>query len=251
VSPTAISLISFAFVFGGALFGCLLRTVLPERYLSDDSRQVINMGIGVISTMAAITLGLLVASAKTFYDTQSQELTYVSAKVILLDRILSHYGTEANEPRELLRAVVSGTVNRLRRRDRSRNAQLEPKGATTEVLYDKIQQLSPRTDAQHSIKAQALSIAVDLGQTHWLMLEQQQISISMPLLLALVFWLTIIFTSFGLHCSANTMTILAFLVCALSVSSAILLILEMYTPYRGLIRISSAPLQNALAHLGQ
>ena len=84
--------------------------------------------------MAAITLGLLVASAKAFYDTQSQELTYVSAKVILLDPILSHYGAEANEPRDVLRGVVAGAVDRLWRRYRSRNAQLEPKAATTEIL---------------------------------------------------------------------------------------------------------------------
>ena len=73
----------------------------------------------------------------------------------------------------------------------------------------------------------------------------------MPFLVVLVFWLTILFISFGLFAPPNATVIATLFVCALSVSGAIFLILELDQPFEGLIRISSAPLRNALAHLGQ
>ena len=88
----AIRLIVFACVFGGALFGMFLRGVLPERHLSADSKDTVRLGMGLIGTMTALVLGLLVASAKSYYDTQSSELTEMSAKIVLLDRVLAHYG---------------------------------------------------------------------------------------------------------------------------------------------------------------
>ena len=94
-------------------------------------------------------------------------------------------------------------------------------------------------------------MAIDLGKMRWLMFEQGSTSISLPLLAVLVFWLAIVFTSFGLFAPTNPTVIATLFFCALSVSAAIFLILEMYTPFEGLIQISSAPLRNALAHLGQ
>jgi hypothetical protein len=88
----AIRLIVLACVFGGALFGMFLRGVLPQQHLSADSKDTVRLGTGLIGTMTALLLGLLVASAKSFYDTQSSELTEMSAKIVLLDRVLAHYG---------------------------------------------------------------------------------------------------------------------------------------------------------------
>jgi len=121
----------------------------------------------------------------------------------------------------------------------------------SEVLYEKLQGLSPQNDAQRSLQAQALSMALDLGKTRWLMLEQATASVSVPLLVALVFWLAVIFCSFGLLAPRNLTVVTTLFLCALSVSAAIFLVLEMYTPYGGLVQISSAPLRNALEHLGK
>jgi hypothetical protein len=244
----AIRLIVLACVFGAALIGMFLRTVLPEQHLSADSKDTVRLGIGVISTMAALVLGLLVASAKNFYDAQSSELTQMSANVILLDRVLAHYGPEAKEARDLLRGAVARTLNLIWHQDHS---EMVPTATGGEVLYDKIQALSPKNDAQHALQAQASSMAIDLGKLRWLMFEQGSTSISLPLLWMLVFWLVIVFTSFGLFAPNNSTVIATLFLCALSVSGAIFLILEMYTPFRGLMQISSAPLRNALAHLGQ
>jgi hypothetical protein len=244
----AIRLIVLACVFGAALIGMFLRAVLPEQHLSADSKDTVRLGIGVISTMAALVLGLLVASAKNFYDAQSSELTQMSANVILLDRVLAHYGPEAKEARDLLRGAVGRTLNLIWHQDHS---EMVPTATGGEVLYDKIQALSPKNDAQHALQAQASSMAIDLGKLRWLMFEQGSTSISLPLLWMLVFWLVIVFTSFGLFAPSNPTVIATLFLCALSVSGAIFLILEMYTPFGGLMQISSAPLRNALAHLGE
>jgi hypothetical protein len=201
--------------------------------------------MGLVATMAALVLGLLTASAKLSLDTQNVELTDMSSRVVLLDRVLAHYGPEARETRSELRSSVVYTLDTLFSKDASQLG--STKG---ELLYDQIQGLSPKDDTQRSIQAQALSIVLALGQTRWLIAEQRVNSISVPLLVVLIFWLTIIFISFGLFAPRNVTVFVSLLVSALSVSGAIFLILEMYSPYRGLIHVSSAPLRTALTLLG-
>jgi hypothetical protein len=250
LSSLDISLVTLAVVFGGALLGIALRAVLPENQLNAESREVVKLGVGLIATMAALVLGLLIASAKSSFDMQNAELTDMSSKVVLLDRILAHYGPDAKEARDVLRRSVVGALDSLSTETIAIPSQSgsSPNG---EVLYDKIQGLSPKDDAQRSMQAQALSIMVGVGQTRWLLAAQKGSSVSVPMLVVLVAWLTIIFISFGLFAPRNVTVVASLLVSALSVSGAIFLILEMYSPYAGLIHVSGAPLRAALAHLGQ
>jgi Protein of unknown function (DUF4239) len=165
----------------------------------------------------------------------------------LLDRALALYGPETKEARNLLRGAVARILDQM-----WSSASLSvPTAAGGEILYEKIQGLSPKNDTQRSLQGQALSMAVDLGKTRWLMYEQATTSVSMPLVVVLVCWLTAIFISFGLFAPFNGTVVASLFVSALSVSGAIFLILEMYTPYAGVIQLSSAPLRAALAHLGQ
>ena len=250
MSSTIISLIVFACVFGGALLGILLHAVLPQHHLAADSKDIVKLGVGLVGTMAALVLGLLVASAKGSYDNQSAELTQMSANIALLDRGLALYGPETKETRALLRGAVVRILDQMWSKDGASSSPMAaPSGG--EILYEKIQGLSPKNDTQRSIQSQVMSIAVDIGKTRWLMYAQQATSVSMPLLVVLVIWLTVIFISFGLFAPFNATVVSSLLVSALSVSGAIFLILEMYSPYSGLIQISSAPLRAALAHLGQ
>lgn len=248
MSSITVSLIVFACVFGGALLGIFLHAVLPQHHLGADSKDIVKLGMGLVGTMAALVLGLLVASAKGSYDTQSAELTQMSANIALLDRFLAFYGPETKETRAVLRGAVARVLDQMWSKNSS-GALPPPTGG--EILYDKIQKLSPKSDSQRSIQSQALSIAIDIGKTRWLMYEQATTTVSMPLLVVLVLWLTVIFISFGLFAPSNGTVIASLFVSALSVSGAIFLILEMYGPYAGLIQISSAPLRAALAHLGQ
>jgi hypothetical protein len=250
MSSIAISLITFAVVFGGALLGVALRASLPQNHLSDESKDAVKLGMGLIATMAALVLGLLIASAKSSFDMQNSELTEMSSRIVLIDRILAHYGPETKEARDELRSSVVRVLDLLSSNDVAGRAQFRS-SFSGEALYDEIQGLSPKDDAQRSIQAQALSILVGLGQTRWLLAEQSVSSVSAPLLIVLIFWLTILFISFGLFAPRNATVVVSLLVSALSVSGAIFLILEMYSPYAGLIRVSSAPLRTALTHLGQ
>jgi hypothetical protein len=249
MSSVTISLIVFACVFGGSLLGIYLHAVLPQHHLSADTRDVVKLGMGLVGTMAALVLGLLVASAKGSYDAQGAELTQMSANVALLDRILAVYGPETKEARDLLRGAVSRLHDQLWSKDDSSPMARPPAGG--EIVYEQIQGLAPKNDAQRSLQGQALSIAMGLEKTRWLMYEQTATSVSIPLLVVLVLWLTFIFISFGLFAPFNGTVISSLFVSALSVSGAILLTLEMYEPYAGLIQISGAPLRAALAHLGQ
>jgi hypothetical protein len=249
MSSLEISLVTLAVVFGGALLGMALRAGLPQNELSAESREVVKLGMGLIATMAALVLGLLIASAKSSFDTQNSELMEMSSKVVLLDRVLAHYGPEAKEARDVLRSSVVDALNLLS----SKVGDVSPRygsSANGEVLYDKIQGLSPKDDVRRSIQAQAMNIMMGLGQTRWLLAAQTGNSVSVPMLVVLVAWLTIIFISFGLFAPRNVTVVVSLLVSALSVSGAIFLILEMYSPYAGLIHVSGAPLRAALEHLG-
>lgn len=243
--------ITFAFAFGGSLLGMLLRTALPEHHRNSDSKDAVKVTMALVSTMSALALGSLIASAKLSYDTQKNELTEMSSKVILLDRVLAHYGPEAKDARDALRNSVVGAIEQMWSKDRTGLSQSEPVSAGPEALYDKVQMLAPQKDAQRSTQSQALNLVIGLGQTRWLMYEQRASSGSVPMLMVLIFWLTALFISFGLFAPRNATVYITLLVSAMSVSFAIFLILELNNPYVGVIRISDAPLRSALAHLGQ
>jgi Protein of unknown function (DUF4239) len=251
MSSLTIGSIVFACLFVGALLGMFIRTILPAHHLSPESKDVVKVAMGLIGTMGALLLGLLVASAKNTYDTEKTAFTQMSSKIIFLDRVMAHYGPETKESRDLLRRAVVRVLNQIWPQDSSRPAELDPTAAGAEVIIDKMQALAPQNDAQRALKGQALSIIADLGQTRWLMFEQSGGSVSMALVVVVVFWLTILFVSFGLYAPPNTTVIAALFVCALSVSGALFLILELDHPFEGLIQIPSTPLRNALAHLGR
>jgi hypothetical protein len=168
--------------------------------------------------------------------------------IVLLDRALAHYGPETKEARDLLRRAAA---QELHRTWQNGTAKFDPTAAGAEILFDKIQELGPQTDVQRSLKAQLLTMVINLGQTRWLLFEQSGSSIPIPFLVVLVFWLSLIFASFGLFAPPNATVVVALLLGALSVSGAIFLILELDLPFEGLIPISDEPLRKALAHLGQ
>jgi hypothetical protein len=251
MSSITISLIMFACVFGGALLGILLHAVLPQHHLSNETKDIVKLGMGLVGTMAALVLGLLVASAKGSYDTQAAELTQLAANISLLDRVLVHYGPETKEIRDFLRNSVARVVDQIWPKDGPSATPAPPQAAGGEILYDKIQALSPKSDVQRAVQSQALSIAMDTGKLRQLMFAQATAAVSIPLLVVLVLWLTVIFISFGLFAPFNATVVATLFVSALSVSGAIFLLLEMYTPYSGVIAISSAPLRATLAQLAK
>jgi Protein of unknown function (DUF4239) len=251
VSSIAIGCIVFACVFGGALLGMFARHVVPAHHLSADSKDVVKLGIALIATMAALVLSLLIASAKSTYDTRSNQLLQISADIILLDRVLARYGPETKDARTLLKQSMAAAIERFWPADPGRRATIGSGTSSVEALFDKLQDLSPQNETQRALLSQALTMALDLARTRVLLFEQLRSSIPLPFLVVLVFWLAIIFASFGLFAPTNATVIATFFVCALSVSGAVFLILELDRSFEGFVQVSSAPLRAALSQLGQ
>ena len=240
----------FGCIFGGAILGMALRSVIPEQHMDNETKEVVKLGVGLVGTMAALLLGLLVASAKSAYDTRSSELTQMAANAILLDRSFAHYGPEASEVRGILKVAVSRMIAQFWPADSHENSSIPAIGGN-EILFDKLQELAPRSDAQRVIQSQAESLLVNIGQTRLLLFAQTGSSISTPFLVVVVFWLSMLFVSFGLFAPRNATAIVTLLVAAISVAGALYLILELDHPFSGFIQISSAPLRNALAVIGK
>ena len=253
MSAMAIVWIVFGCVFGGALAGMVLRRALPEHHLSQDSKDVVKLGAGLIATMAALVLSLLISSAKSSFDLMDSELVQNAARAISLDRALADYGPETKEIRDLLKRSYAARIQLLFPGDKSEGATLDSpeQVVRTENIRAKLWDLSLQNDAQRGLRSQALEISGEMSTTRWLLLLQKDKPIPMTLLIVLVSWLAIIFAAFGLFAPRNAMVVAALFVCALSVSGAILLILEMNSPFAGLMKVSSAPMRDALAHLGQ
>jgi hypothetical protein len=251
VSPMAIGWIVFALVFGSALLAMFVHSALPEEHLSGDSKDVVKLGIALIATMSALVLSLLVASAKSAFDTRSNQLVEASADMILLDRALARYGPETKEARSLLLRSVASTIERFWPAEGAKRIAIDPAASPVDALYNKIETLSPQSDLQRSMQSQALTLAGAVARTRLLLFEHLGTSIPIPFLVVLVFWLCIIFASFGLFAPRNATVITVLCVCALSVAGAIFLILELDRSFEGLLQVSDAPLRAALAQLGR
>jgi len=253
VTPIQIALIVFGCVSGGVLLGMFLRVVLPEHHLSEDSKDVIKLGMGLIATMAALVIGLVIATAKSSYDTQNAAIKTTAARVVLLDHMLANYGPETKEARELLRLTIAFRLKAVWPEDRSQPARLGAPEALSAAqgIETRILQLSPRNDVQRWLQSETLRISSDILQTRSLVLESLGSSVPMLFLVVVVFWLTIIFGSFGLLAPRNATVVAVLFLSALSIAGSIFLILEMDQPFQGLMKISSAPFRHALSQLGQ
>jgi Protein of unknown function (DUF4239) len=254
MSSVVISGIVFACLFGGALLGMIVRALLPEKHLCTETKDVIKLGMGLIGTMTALVLGLLIASAKSSFDAQRNGMAQLAGNVILLDRALAFYGPDAKDVREELRVSVADFIQRMWPEEDAPAGLAQPNStdaARYARLVEKIQGLKPEKDAQRVWQNQAVKTATDIGAARWLMFAQQGRSIPTPFLVLMVAWLTLILANFALLAPRNVMATLTLMVCALAISSAIFLILELDQPFGGIIQVSSTPLRNALAQLGR
>ena len=253
MSPLTISLLCLVCIFCGALIGLYIRKALPQHHLSDTTWDSIKIGTGLIATLTALVLGLLVSSAKSSFDTMSAEITQAGSKIMLLDRILSRYGQEAQPVRNELRRCLSTAIE-LIIPDAKKAASSTPafaQRAGLQDVHDMLRRLTPQNEYQRLIREQSLGLIAGLTETRWLIIAQRYESIPTPFLVILVLWLTVFFMCFGMLSEANATVITVMFVCAVSVTGAILLVLEMNDPVSGLIKVSIEPLRFALTQLGQ
>lgn len=244
-----IFLVTFVSIALGGALGMLVRIRLPQAHLS-ESKEVIRLGAGLMGTVAALVLGLMIASAKNSFDTQIANVRQLAANIILLDELLEQYGPETSEARIMIRRAAAITVQRIWRENTGadRAETFSPSAAATQFFLT-VESLSPKNDLQRAIKPRILEVGADLARTRLLMFVHVDNPVPAPLLAIMILWLTVIFASFTLFSDANVVVATASLIYALAVSSALFLIVDMSQPFTGLMKIPNEPLKHVLPQL--
>ncbi|HEV7398525.1 MAG TPA: hypothetical protein VGN86_18575 [Pyrinomonadaceae bacterium] len=253
MNSAVIAVIVFACVFGSAVLGLSLGRALPDRHLNHDAREIVKLATGLIATLSALVLGLLVSSAKGTFDQVNHELTQNAVRIIVLDRALAQYGPEAKEVRATINAsyvestslVMSGNEAEQKRWESAEGV------ARVESIQAAIRALAPKNEAQKELQLRAIQASNEIASSRWFLIVQREGTISIPLLVIMVFWLSVIFAAWGVFSPRNLVVVVALLAASISVAGATFLILEMDTPLTGWIRVSSVPIQKAISHLGQ
>jgi hypothetical protein len=243
----------FLCLFGAAMFGMWLRSRLPDHHLSAESKDAIRLATAVVGTLSALALGLLIASAKSTYDSAETELKTSVGRVLLLDRVMAHYGRETAQARSLLRQLVMARVEQGWGYAANDEAAMDiaVDNAGIEPVQDLLRSLSPATDAQRWLQSRALEVSGQIAAAHWMLVETGSEGLPWAFLTILVFWLALLFATFGLLAPGNATIVVTLLVCSLSVAGAVFLVVDMAGPYLGLIYVSDAPLRAALDELGR
>lgn len=254
------SSVRFAFlvataVFVAGLIGLALQRLLPERHTTGGSRDMVGAIVGLLTLLCAVVTGLLIWTAYGVYSGQNTQIQSVASKVMELDLALSDYGPETNAARAQLRDTLGKTIDQVWSASESDSnfaansfaAAIRNLRAREKVLAA----LHPSNDEQKQALAAATSASDALGQARMQMSFALSAPVSYPLLLTVVGWVVCLFCGFGLMARVTLTSVVALAVGAIAVASAVLLILELSSPYSGLFRASSAPLEQALAVMGK
>ena len=236
-------------IFLGGVGGLFLHRVLPQGHLTRDTQDVIKLGSGMLSVLASLVLGLLIATAKTSYDATDLAIRNYAAELALLNETLRDYGGVASVPKDLLRDYTRGFLREGWPREGKRSVigTDEQTRLLLEHVRESIRALKPVDTEQIALQEQAVGINMNLLRQRWVLIEHQGASVQRVVLIVLVSWVTVIFASFGLNAPRNGTVVMAFLICALAIGGSIFLILEMDRPLDGVMRISSWPVENVLA----
>jgi hypothetical protein len=244
--PLATTALVFSLIFLGSLAGMALRKALPQEHFGSDAKDTVRLAIGLIVTMTSLVLGMLVSSAKAYYDGQKNQVAVMASQVVILDDLLTRYGPEADTARMLARLQVEQAVDRIWPKEKSQLFQLKPQDNERRVEAE-LRMLTPKDDEQATTKNQIASAISEVKKTYWLMfLQSEQTSISVPLLIVVTLWLVTIFISFGVFAPPNATVIVTLVICAMAASAAIFIIMEMYAPFSGIMKISPAAIHDAL-----
>jgi hypothetical protein len=250
--PIAAAGVIFVFVSAGAAAGMALQRLQPDYHRSDASKDIVKAVLGLLGTMTALILSLLIAAAHGFYDTQRSEIQQLSVDVLMLDDALTRYGPAADPVRARLRTALEALVDRMSPAgDMAAAPRLTASRIGVADVLDAIGGLTPATEAQHLQAARAESLAQDIASTRLLIHEQRTTAFPVPLAVILLCWLVVLFVGFGLFAPLNATVIGALGIGAFSVSAAMLLMLSMSHPYGGLMGVSDRPLRLAVAQIGQ
>lgn len=248
--------------------GLYIRPLLSERHRSNETMDLVRLVTTMLVTFAALVLGLLTTSVKGAQDTVNADLRGFGVMIMRLDGALHEYGPQTEPVRAELRrytaAVIASTwpgeprppgsdypVDPQRASRDEDDLESPALGEMLAGIEHAIRRLQPTDAIQRKLADDCLRDFQRLDERRWKLIEEASSSISMPFYVVLVFWLAVVFASFGL-CAPRNMLVYAILTLgAVSVASAIFVILVYDTPFTGIFAVSSGPLRAALAHLAR
>jgi hypothetical protein len=251
LTPVNVGLIVFAIILMGAFAGWAANEYLPSHQLTEATRSLVTVSMAIVATISALVLGLLISNANASFVTHASEVTALSADILRLEQMLRRYGPEADTARQALRQYAEHKTADLFPED-ARDVDLcNP--TTYELLLqleDSLLALEPANSRNQWRLEQAMTLAGKIGDIRWLLAQQSTARTPKAFIGLLTFWLTSLFASFGLFAPHNFVSALALALCALAVSGAIGMILELEQTFGGIIRVSPLPMHSALAILG-
>jgi hypothetical protein len=246
----SVSVLSAVCVFAGGLAGVLLHPRLPSSHLTRETQDVVKLGIGMLSVLASLVLGLLIATGKSSSDSTDQQVRSYAADIILLAETLRDYGADAAKPTGLLREFTVSTLQDIwPQNGADPNLANRATGQQLEHVREAIRALHPVDGGQRWLQDQALTLVTSLLHQRWQIIEHQGPNVRPVVLAILVSWITIIFASFGLNAPRNATVMAAYLVCSVAIGGAVFLIIEMDNPFQGPLQIPRAPMANALVQM--
>jgi hypothetical protein len=263
MSEAASASLVFVLLLAFAGIGVMLRPFLPEEHKAHETVQLVTLVIGMLVTFASLVLGLLTASAKSSFDTVGNDLRDYASELIQLDQQLRDYGRDADDTRALLRAYTAAVIASTwpaEPRPPGNYYPIEPASNQLESVHlgqmldsagREIRHLAPQDEYHHRLADDILASFNQLGRERWKVIEEARAAISLPFFVTLTFWLIVIFLSFGLVAPRNALALVTILLGALSIASAVYVIVDLQTPLTGSLIISSHSMRDALAHLSR
>jgi uncharacterized membrane protein YqgA involved in biofilm formation len=246
-NPLIIGLIVFAVILTGALVGYALRECLPKHHLSEETKSTVSVSMAVVATFSALVLGLLISNASSSFSALGGEVTTLSAQILRLDGLLSRYGPETGLARETLRNYAEQKTADLFPDDEADVRLFDPETyQLLQQLEDSILALKPASARDKWWLDQAMTLAGKIGDTTWLLTQQAGQGTPKAFVALLVFWLTLLFASFGLFAPRNLTSAVTLILCTVAVAGAIGMILELEQGFGRMVHISPQPMHHAI-----
>jgi hypothetical protein len=248
-----IAIVTFLVIFSGAALGFLIQGLIPSHHLSSESKSTVHLGAGLIGTLAALILGLMVSSSKDTYDKTGLFISEMAAGYGHVDRLLANYGPEAKPIRATLRQSLE-RMNQIVFPEEVPKGEQTPLNArmSLENVYNQTSMLKPGNQNQQQIQNDALRLMDDVVQKRWLMQEIVMGSgVSIVLLISPVIFIAFITFIYALYAPRNLTVILTLLCCSLCIAISVLLIKELSTPLKGVLKLSSKPIHIVLDLMGR
>jgi uncharacterized membrane protein YqgA involved in biofilm formation len=242
-NPLIIGVIVFAVILAGAFVGWAIRQRLPAHHLTDETKGLVSVSMAVVATVSALVLGLLISNANTSFSALGGEVTTLSAQILRLDQMLRRYGPGTYQARETLRQYAEQKTTDLFPDDPADVRLGNP--STYELLQrleDSLLALEPANPRDQWWLGQAMTLAAKIGDTRWLLAQQVGQGTPKAFVALLIFWLTLLFASFGLFAPPNLTSAVTLTLCALAVAGAVGIILELEQGFGGLVHISPQPM---------